>query len=342
MPPFLRDIGPLGFGGASVGNLYRAISDQSAERTVSAALAAGIGYVDTAPHYGFGLSERRIGDVLAAHDPERRVIVSTKVGRSLVATPDADLSLPRQAFVSPEPFESVFDYSYDAVMRSWEASRRRLRRDRIDILFAHDLGRMTHGDRADAVFRRFIDGGYRAMRQLRDDGAVRAIGLGVNEAAVCIQAMAHSDFDVMLLAGRYTLLEQAALDDFLPLCAAREVAVIIGGPFNSGILAAGSGGGGHYDYGAVPPEILARVVALEAICARHDVPLPAAALQFPLAHPQVVAVIPGMDGADQVRQAMAWASARIPPGFWADIKAAGLMRRDAPTGFISGALNQPA
>jgi D-threo-aldose 1-dehydrogenase len=333
MPPFLRDIGPLGFGGASIGNLYRAISDRHAEITVSAALAAGIRYIDTAPHYGFGLSERRIGSALAAHDPEQRIIVSTKVGRSLVATADADLTLPRQAFVSPEPFESVFDYSYDAVMRSWQASCQRLQRDRIDILFAHDLGRMTHGNDHPALFKTFLDGGYRAMRQLRDDGAVGAIGLGVNETAVCIEAMAHGDFDVMLLAGRYTLLEQAALDDFLPLCAARDVAVIIGGPFNSGILAAGSGGGGHYDYGAVPPEILARVIAIEAICARHRVPLPAAALQFPLAHPQVVAVIPGMGGADQIGLASEWVSTRIPRTFWTDLKAAGLLRHRAPTEF---------
>jgi D-threo-aldose 1-dehydrogenase len=328
--PFLRDLGPLGFGGASIGNLYHAISDDAAEAAVAAALAAGMTYVDTAPHYGFGLSERRIGLALDKYDPGRQTIVSTKVGRSLVPAPDADLSQPRQAFVSPEPFESVFDYSYDAVMRSWEQSRQRLRRDRIDLLFAHDLGRMAHGDDHPAIFRTFLQGGYRAMRELRNGGAVRAIGLGVNEAAVCIEALDHGDFDVMLLAGRYTLLEQAPLDDLLPLCVDRGVGVIVGGPFNSGILAVGTKGGGRYDYGRVPPDIRARVAALEKVCARHGVPLAAAALRFPLAHPNVVAVVPGLDGAAQVRDAAMLAALPIPAIFWADLKAERLIKADAP------------
>jgi len=206
MLSFLKALGPIGFGGGSVGNLFQAISDEAGEAAVAAALSAGISYIDTAPHYGFGLSERRIGRVLARADAETRMIVSTKVGRTLVPVTDVDLRQPRQAFISPEPFESVFDYSYDAIMRSWEGSRQRLGREHIDILLAHDLGRMAHGEDHPALLRTFLDGGYRAMRELRDAGMVRAIGIGVNEVAVCLEALDAAEFDVLLLAGRYTLL----------------------------------------------------------------------------------------------------------------------------------------
>ena len=283
--------GPLGLGAASIGNLYPAMPDQDAAATIGSAWDAGLLYYDTAPHYGFGLSEKRLGEALAELDSDQRAIVSTKVGRRLdPVAPDTDLSVPRQAFVTPEPFESVFDYSYDAVMRSYEASRARLRRDRVDILYAHDVGRMTHGDDHPRRFAEFIEGGYRAMRELRDSGAVGAIGLGVNETQVCEEVLAVGEIDLVLLAGRYTLLEQDALETFLPLCARRHVKIVLGGPYNSGILAKGVRGGGelHYDYQPAPPEIVARVGAIEDLCAAHDVPPAAAALQLPLAHPQVV------------------------------------------------------
>ncbi len=218
------------------------VEDAVAFATVQSALAEGILYIDTAPHYGFGLSEKRLGAALAELDPQRRVVVSTKVGRRLDPRPNADLSQARQGFVSPEPFESVFDYSYDAVMRSYEDSRARLRRD-IDVLYVHDLGRRAHGDQHPKLFAEFMEGGYRALRQLRDGGAVRAIGLGVNEWEVCEEALAHGDFDIMLLAGRYTLLEQGALDTFLPLCQRRKISIVVGGPYNSGILAHDGRGG---------------------------------------------------------------------------------------------------
>lgn len=322
---------PLGFGGAAVGNLFEAVSDDQAEATIAAALAAGLTYIDTAPHYGFGLSEKRIGRALATLDPAARTIVSTKVGRSLVPTPDADLDRMRQAFITPEPFESRFDYSYDAVMRSFDDSCRRLGRERIDILYAHDLGRATHGDAHPAMLAAFLDGGYRAMRSLRDDGRVGAIGLGVNEWQVCVETMAAAEIDVILLAGRYTLLEQSPLDAFFPACAARGVAVMIGGPYNSGILAAGTRGTAHYDYGAVPPEVMARVAALERVCDAHGVPLAAAALHFPLAHPQVVSVIAGLKNPSEVRQATALMASPIPPALWRDLQDEGLLRRDALT-----------
>lgn len=336
MPARIQDrISLMGFGSAAIGNLYRAIPDELAFATVQAALAEGVLYVDTAPHYGFGLSEKRLGAALAELDPRRRVVVSTKVGRRLDPRPNADLSQARQGFVSPEPFESVFDYSYDAVMRSYEESRVRLRRD-IDVLYVHDIGRYAHGDQHPKLFAEFMKGGYRALRELRDGGAVKAIGLGVNEWQVCEEALAHGEFDIMLLAGRYTLLEQSALETFLPLCKQRKVSIVVGGPYNSGILAHDGRNGKRrkgplmYEYQPAPPEIVARVSAIEAVCERHDVPLAAAALQFPLAHPQVISVIPGMGNPEEVHRAKEWLTLPIPGAFWAELRAQGLVRPDAP------------
>jgi len=313
----------LGFGGAAVGNLYKAVSDAAAREVVETALAAGVRYFDTAPHYGFGLSETRLGEALAGHD----VMVSTKVGRRLAPVETAERE--RHGFVDAAPFEPVFDYSYDGVMRSFEASLVRLRRDRVDVLLAHDLGRMTHGDAHPGHMRDFLEGGYRAMRELRDAGLVGAIGLGVNEQAVCEEVLDHTDVDVFLLAGRYTLLEQTALETFLPRCVARGVGIIVGGPFNSGALVE-TGGALHYNYAPAPAEIVERVGRLRAVCAAHGVPLAAAALQFPLAHPAVLSVIPGMATAGQVADAIAWSSLAIPEGLWSDLKREGLVRADAP------------
>ncbi len=329
----LNALGRLGFGAGAIGNLYRAMPDEDAAATVRSAWDAGLHYYDTAPHYGFGLSEKRLGRALAEVNPEQRAIVSTKVGRRLdPVPPGTDLSVPRQAFVTPEPFESVFDYSYGAVMRSYEASRARLRRDWLDILYAHDIGRMTHGDDHPRRFAEFMEGGYRAMRELRDSGAVGAIGLGVNETQVCEEVMAVGEIDLVLLAGRYTLLEQDALETFLPLCERRGVRIVLGGPYNSGILAKGVRGGGelHYNYEPAPPAVVARVGAIEDICAAHNVPLAAAALQLPLAHPQVVSVIPGMNSPRQVAQAVALMETHIPPALWRDLKDHGLIRADTP------------
>jgi len=317
---------PLGFGAGGIGNLYAAMSDEAAHDTVQAALAAGVDYFDTAPHYGFGLSESRLGAVLPS-----KAKVSTKVGRLLRPAPEADPTAERHGFVGAAPFEPVFDYSYDGVMRSFEASLRRLKRDRIDVLLAHDLGAVTHGDRDLARRRQFFDGGYKAMRALRDSGAVDAIGLGVNEWEICDAALDEGDFDVFLLAGRYTLLEQTALDRFLPRCAARDVSIIVGGPFNSGVLVEGIKAGAHYNYGPASDEILDRVRRLEAVCRAHGTPLAAAALQFPSAHPRVVSVIPGLSSPAQVRQALDWASHAIPDALWDDLRAEGLLHPGAPT-----------
>ena len=319
---------PLGFGGAAIGNLYRPVSEGAAMAAVEMAWAGGVRYFDTAPHYGFGLSETRLGAALRQLDPRGEAVVSTKVGRLLAPAPEA--ARERHGFVDAAAFEPVFDYSYDGVLRSFEDSLKRLGRDRVDMLFAHDLGEATHGPAHASRWNEFIAGGYRALRRLRDEGAVGAIGLGVNEWQVCEQAMAAAEFDVFLLAGRYTLLEQTALTSFLPECARRSVSVIIGGPFNSGGLACATPSEAHYDYASPPDWVTDKVAALRAICAEWQVELPAAALQFPLAHPQVISVIPGVADADEAEIASQRMVAQIPPGFWADLIARGLVDPDAP------------
>ncbi|PJI89366.1 aldo/keto reductase [Sphingomonas koreensis] len=329
----LTNLGQLAFGAASIGNLYRAVPEAQARDVVARAWDAGVRTFDTAPHYGFGLSEKRLGAALAELDPAQSAIVSTKIGRRLDPRPDADLSAMRQAFVSPEPYESVFDYSYDAVMRSYEGSLKRLRRDRIDILYAHDIGVFAHGAAHPRRFAEFMGGGYRAMLKLRDSGAVGAIGIGVNEVAVCIEMLGAGEIDLIMLAGRYTLLEQDPLDDLLPLCARRGVRLVIAGPYNSGILAKGVRHGGaipNFNYEPAPPAILERVGAIEDVCAKHGVPLAAAALQFPLAHPQVASVVPGMGSVRQVDDALALMARVIPVTLWEELRDAGLIRRDAP------------
>jgi D-threo-aldose 1-dehydrogenase len=329
--PLLSRIRGLGFGAGAIGNLYRQIPDTDAAAAVGAALEHDVKYFDTAPHYGFGLSEKRLGQVLASLDASADIIVSTKAGRVL-APSTADLRIARQGFISPEPYESAFDYGYEGVMRSFEESRRRLGRD-IDILYVHDLGRRTHGDQHSGQMRLFLDQGYRAMRSLREQGAVRAIGIGVNEWQVCEEVLAAVDLDIVLLAGRYTLLEQEPLESFLPLCVRRGVAVVIGGPYNSGILARDQQvtAASRYDYGPAPAEVLARADSIEAVCTRHGVSMAAAALQFPLAHPAVVSVIPGMSSAAEVAAAVRWLSIPIPAACWQELRQHGLLRADAPT-----------
>lgn len=316
----------LGFGGTGLGNLYRRISDDEAQGAIDIALQCGLRYFDTAPHYGFGLSETRLGSALANFGSSDKTIVSTKVGRLLVSIEDSRGD--RHGYVDAAPFEPQFDYSYDAVMQSWEDSRRRLRRDHIDVLYAHDLGALTHGELHEERFSTFMGGGYRAMRELRDSGQVGAIGLGVNEWQICERAMAEGDYDVFLLAGRYTLLEQTALDTFLPECLRRNVSVVVGGPYNSGILAAGTKTGRPlwYDYKPASRNIVDRVQRIEAVGERFNVPLPAAALQFPLRHPAVVSVVAGLSSAMEVQQTVALFGVDIPSDYWLALKSGGLLQ----------------
>ncbi|MBW8734901.1 MAG: aldo/keto reductase, partial [Asticcacaulis sp.] len=223
----------LGFGAASLGNLYRKIDDATAHATVAAALDAGISHFDTAPHYGQGLSERRLADALLASG--KSFTLSTKIGRRLVPIDVPPAGTERHGFVDGDPFEPEFDYSYDGVMAAFEDSQRRLKGARVSLLLAHDIGSVTHGDGHARQLKTFLDGGYRAMQALKEQGVIDTIGLGVNEWQVCEEVLGHADLDIVLLAGRYTLLEQTALDSFLPLCQRRRVAVLAAGPFNSGI-----------------------------------------------------------------------------------------------------------
>lgn len=313
----------FGMGAAPIGNLYSPMTDAMAGATVNAALDAGIRYFDTAPYYGFGLSERRLGEALSGRTG---IIVSTKVGRLL--DPLEAPARERHGFVDGDPFEPRFDYSSDAVLRSHEGSLKRLRRERVEILLAHDLGALTHGAQSGVHMRSFLDGGYRAMSDLKSSGAVDAIGVGVNEAAVVEHLLERVELDVVLIAGRYTLLDQQAAERLLPLCQARGVTVIAGGPYNSGILAqpAVSRTRATYDYEAAPAEVLARAEAIERVCERFGVELPAAALQFPLSHPAVDCVLAGLGSPGQVEQAVERLGAPIPEELWLALAREGLLR----------------
>jgi len=319
----------LGTGTAPLGNLYNPIDETTAQATLDAALAAGSRYFDTAPLYGFGLSERRLGAFLRRRRPD--VVVSTKVGRLLKRGERGPDAQPTQWFDVPAR-DIVYDYSYDGVMRSLEFSLERVGVDRFEILYCHDIDVFTHGEEARAMerTREFLDGGMRALAELRDAKVIDAFGLGVNEWQVCEFVARRAEVDVFLLAGRYTLLEQEALTSFLPLCEEKGMGVVIGGPFNSGILATGARPGAFYNYVPAPAPILERVAKMEAVCGRHGVRLVEAALQFPLAHPAVVSIIPGAVTPGEVEAARAALARTVPPALWQEMKAEGLVRADAP------------
>jgi len=315
-------VAPLGVGTAPLGNLYRAIDDREAAATLEAAWQGGIGFLDTAPYYGHGLSERRIGDHRVQH-PDRDFAISTKVGRRL--EPCAPADVPAHGFVAPLPARPVFDYSRDGVLRAFDASLARLRVERVDGLLLHDIGRLVHGDRAPAVLAQALDEALPAMADLKAEGRVGAIGLGVNEWEVCHEVLGRADLDVVLLAGRYTLLDQSARG-FLDRARARGVAVIAAGLFNSGLLA----GGATYDYEPAPPEMLARRDRLAAVCARHGVELPAAALRFAARHPAVARALVGLRSPAEVAQAVAWHAADVPADLWLELADEGLIDEAAP------------
>jgi D-threo-aldose 1-dehydrogenase len=321
-------VSQLGFGSACLGNLYAPVSDAAAEQTVAAALEAGVRYFDTAPYYGYGLAEQRLGAALRKR-PRESYVVSTKVGRLLEPREGAPRS--DQGFIDALPFDPVFDYSYEGVMRSVEESLERMDCQRIDILLLHDVGRLTHGAEAhDSVFATAMEGGYRALDGLRAEGSVEAIGLGVNECEVCLEAMERGDFDCFLLAGRYTLLDQSGLERLLPESAKRGISVIVGGPYNSGILANDPGPGSRYDYESADHSMIDRARAIQRVCASHAVPLPAAALQFPLLHPAVVSVIPGARSRQEVEANAAHLRHPVPEALWHDLVSEGLLDPAAP------------
>ena len=320
----------LGFGAAPLGNLYRAISEADAQAVLERAWDGGVRYFDTAPLYGLGLSETRLNRFLRGH-PRDAYLISTKTGRLFRATTPERRDGQAKWFDVPSRSE-VFDYGYDAVLRSLEVSLERLGIDRVDILYAHDLDLFTHKTQGalEAHQAAFMAGGYRALVSLRDQGVIRAFGAGVNEWQPCQWLLERGDFDIFLLAGRYTLLEQDSLP-FLNAAAARGVGVVIGGPYNSGVLASGPRPGAFYNYDPAPEWVLARAGSLQAVCAGHGVRLVDAAFRFPLLHRVVLSVIPGGQGVAEMESNLAAADAVIPAALWADLKAQGLIREDAPS-----------
>ena len=318
---------PFAFGTAPLGNIFAEIDEATSDAMFQHAWDAGVRFYDTAPMYGHGLSELRTGQSLRW---KRRgdYVLSSKVGRRL--HPARRESIDFAPWVNAAPFTMEFDYSYDGTMRSFEDSLQRLALERLDIVFIHDIDVFTRGKDQLEVFRQAMDGCYRALARLRDEKVVTAIGVGVNEWQVCHEALKQRDFDCFLLAGRYTLLEQEALDAFLPLCEERGAAVLVGGGFNSGILATGAKPGAKYNYAPAPAAIMDKVSKIEAVCAEFDVPLPAAALQFVVAHPAVPSFCAGTRTVAQLDQNLAWFSHPIPAEFWAALKSRGLLREDAP------------
>ena len=321
------EVTAFGFGTAPVGNIFREIDDQTSDAMFQNAWDAGIRYYDTAPMYGHGLSELRTGHSLRWKE-RNDYVLSSKVGRVLHPAPKD--SIDYGPWVNAGRFQSEFDYSYDGTMRSFEDSLQRLGLERMDIVFIHDIDRYTRGDAQPAVFETAMNGCWKALETLRSEGTVKAIGVGVNEWEVCQAALERHDFDCFLLAGRYTLLEQNALDSFLPLCEERGAAVVVGGGFNSGILATGAVPGAKYNYSLAPEPIMERVRKIEAVCARHNVSLPSAALQFVVAHPAITSFIGGTRTVAQLTKNLEWFCEPIPSDFWAELKHDGLLRVDAP------------
>jgi D-threo-aldose 1-dehydrogenase len=322
---------PLGFGGAPLGNLFAAIAEEAATKLVRRAFDRGIRYFDTAPHYGNGLSEHRIG-VALRELPRDDYVLSTKVGRLLV--PDSNAPRDQNGYVGVLPFVQRWDYSRDGTLRSIDDSLQRLGLARIDYVFVHDVACDVHGESQPARFREAMEGAVPALARLKAEGVIAGFGLGVNDWHVCVDALAYADLDLLLLAGRYTLLDQTALPELLPLCVARGTRVVLGGPFNSGILATGTrpadGRIVYFNYAPAEGEVLARARSIEAVCAAHRVPLKAAALQFPRAHPAIACVLAGARSAEELDENIALASEPIPEAFWRDLRSQGLVAAAAP------------
>ena len=321
------EVSPLGLGTAPLGDLFVRVADDEARAVVRTALETGVTLVDTAPYYGLGLSERRVGDALRAAPPGSFVL-ATKVGRVLRPVPRG-ARRANQFWTGGLAFDPVVGYGYDALLRSYEDSLQRLGLPYVDLLAIHDLDLRALERDAFERHLRELASGARALEELRTSGAVRAVGLGVTALGSIPRVLDLLELDYALLAMRYTLLDQPALDEELPLCLQRGVGVVVGAPFASGVLAVG-GEGGTYDYAAVPEAVRERVLRLRAVCEGHGVPLQAAALQFPLGHPAVTSVIPGAASAEQVRANAEAFALDIPGALWDELKAEGLLRADAP------------
>jgi D-threo-aldose 1-dehydrogenase len=325
----------VGFGAAPLGDLYARLDDATAIAAVEAAYRAGIRLFDTSPLYGSGLSEHRCGTALRRVARES-FLLSSKVGRWMRPRPAAEAGAPKKVaapgFAGGFPHQAVVDYSFDGTLRAFEQSLLRLGTDRLDIALIHDVDVWTHGaERIEARFSEAMAGAYPALERLKSEGAVTAIGIGVNEADMCVRFARAGDFDTMLLAGRYSLLEQPALAEFLPLAQEKGIGVMLGGVFNSGILATGPVPGAHYNYRPAPPEIIERVTRIARVCAAHGVALADAALRFPLGHPAIAAIVVGAVTPGEVARNIASLKTPIPAALWRDLKSEGLLAAEVPT-----------
>ena len=326
-----QSVTELGFGTAPLGDLFERIAEDEAQRILREAWDGGVRYFDTSPFYGFGKAEHRLGTFLRQQSRDD-FVVSTKVGR--VFRPPVD---PRRVdpayWAAPLPFDFTFDYSYDGIMRSWEDSLQRLSLNRVDMLLIHDLDELFHesADALTACLSQLYGSGWRALDELRRGGRIKAVGAGINRAHMMPRFLDLVDLDFFLVAMPYTLLDQDVLEDIFPRCEREQVGIVIGAPFASGILATGPTAGALYAYAPATDEILEKTGRIQAVCERHDTPLAAAAMQFPLAHPLVAAIIPGALEAGHVRANLAHVRHEIPAAVWSELKSAGLIRGDAPT-----------
>lgn len=318
----------LGVGSAPLGGLYADVPTAQALDMLNTAWDLGLRYFDTAPMYGLTRAEHLVGQVL--RDKDGSHVLSTKVGR-LMTTERAGRALPPAPPKNPLdpgwwnglPFREVFDYSYDGVMRSYDDSQQRLGLDRLDIIYVHDIGRVTHGDLHDHHWAALTKGGgFRALQELKAAGNIRGFGLGVNEWEVIRDALEETDLDLCMLAGRYSLLDRDAGETFLPLAQARGVSLVLAGVYNSGILAAPKGGRTKFNYADADPAIIARVEALRGVCDDYGVPLAAAAIRFPMRHPAATCVVIGAKTAAQLKQNVEWFDTDLPDAIWADLDTA--------------------
>ena len=335
-------VSTLGFGGAPLGGFRSDVDDRESDATMNAALQRGITYFDTAPLYGYGRSEHRLGRVLR-NLPRDDFVLSTKVGRYLKPLRQGeDASDLRSGGL---PFRPVFDYSYDGTMRAYEQSVARLGLSRIDILLIHDVAPDTHGKDTEAQrrFEECLKGAVPALTELRKAGDIKAFGVGLNDTEWCVRFIENADVDCVMAASGYTLLDQTALDHLLPACASRNISLLIGGPYNSGILATGPVPTALYRYQQAPQEIITRTGRIQAVCSSHGVALQAAALQFALGHPSVCSVVAGASKKERVEANIAHMTREIPHRLWDDLKLEGLMdaRCPTPSGAVAAAAAQP-
>ena len=323
------EVSEVGFGGAPLGELFEPVPEDQAQATLAQAWQGGIRYYDTSPFYGYGKSEHRLGHYLRQQD-RSDFVLSTKVGRIFKPTRKSDFD--PDGWVGGMSFDFHFDYTYDGIMRSWEDSTQRLGFHDIDVLLIHDLDSFFMNKRRfDTYLGQLMTSGWRALEELRDAGLIRGIGAGINKPGNIPHFLDAVDVDMFLVAMPYTLIDQGVLDDEFPACAERGVNFVIGAVFASGILVTGPVEGAKYGYFPAEPEILEKTRKIEAVCQRHDVPMPAAALQFPLGHPQVSAIIPGAMAPFHIDSTLEFYSKPIPADLWTELKAEGLMHPEAPT-----------